>query len=337
MKEINPPAITREAEDTDAAYINAEHDAGQSASRKSLRHFLNAGRRLVQKKAKLLDGKRQGGWAKWLKTNCPKIDRVKAWRYTKLAELVTLRNELTTDDDALTEEWRRICGNAPPAEEEPPAQQAALSPPPAKAGPAPRVTRIPDDDELPYDDEYPARQDDTAEESVRLAEEAFAAGPDEPLSEEEQQQAGEELIRRAHAAPPKKRAVQKQEEVRDALGTIVPPHLRDVFADGRIVEQLERVRSWRRAVEHASAVRQLSALGPFYRYLELTTLDGLLTEACDYLDSAIQNIERALPHALCPDCKGAPDGCESCRSTGYVPAWRLEELADHARLEGRAS
>ena len=68
------------AQDQDAAYINAEHRAGQEAGRKSLEHYLNAGKRLLAKKRALGHGE----WLPWQKKNLT-LSQPMASRYMRFA------------------------------------------------------------------------------------------------------------------------------------------------------------------------------------------------------------------------------------------------------------
>lgn len=127
--------------------------------------------------------------------------------------------------------------------------------------------------------------------------------------------------------------------VRDGLGREVPTHLRDVFGDGaaRLAEQLARLRRWRESVEHAAAARALDALAPYNAWLKAPAVRESLAEAHALLATAEEAVGRAAPHAVCPRCGGRGAGCDGCRAAGFVPRWRLDELAEQDRLEGRAS
>jgi hypothetical protein len=89
-----------------ACEINAEHDAGQAATRKGLDHYRAARKALLR--AKEICG--HGGWLRWLAENCPRISDRQARRYMELA-----KSDVTTDLplEEQEAEWRRICGNAP--------------------------------------------------------------------------------------------------------------------------------------------------------------------------------------------------------------------------------
>src|SRR5262249_10196288 len=97
-----------------AARINAEHEAGQAATRKGLEHYRVAGGALIQAKAEVLsqNGGKRGRWRPWVKTNCQGIGRVQAWRYMEFAERFVTKPSMRPEEQWA--EWRVICGNAPP-------------------------------------------------------------------------------------------------------------------------------------------------------------------------------------------------------------------------------
>lgn len=97
--------IDRSTEDSEltklAERINAEHEAGQEATKKGLAHYHAAGVALLKAKQRCGHGK----WSKWLKANVPTISERRVQRYMALAKC-----DVTSD---LEEEWRRILGNLP--------------------------------------------------------------------------------------------------------------------------------------------------------------------------------------------------------------------------------
>lgn len=135
--------------------------------------------------------------------------------------------------------------------------------------------------------------------------------------------------------PKKGKPEPAREEAHDALGNVVPPTLRDVFADQKMLEQIERVRSWRKSVEYRSAVKQVSAIAPYYGlWVNPLLLGQFLADAHAALVAAEQHLERCIPYALCPHCFETAGGCESCRNAGWVPKWRYDELLEQERLTG---
>jgi hypothetical protein len=85
MKNIPPPAIVRQAEEADAAFINAEHEAGQAAIKKGLEHYRRGGERLLAVRKRL----RHGQWLPWLKANV-NCSQQTASNYMRLAKLPTV-------------------------------------------------------------------------------------------------------------------------------------------------------------------------------------------------------------------------------------------------------
>jgi ParB family chromosome partitioning protein len=83
MNTITRPAIVRTAEDLTilAAEINAEHEAGERATRQGLEHFRAAGERLLRAKAACGHGKWLAGLTKNVRFN-----RITAWGYMRLAQ-----------------------------------------------------------------------------------------------------------------------------------------------------------------------------------------------------------------------------------------------------------
>jgi hypothetical protein len=81
---FDPPAIVRPAEDlaTLARQIDAEHQAGEAATRKGLAHFRAAGEKLLRAKAQCEHGK----WLPWLEANV-RFDRRTATNYMNLARI----------------------------------------------------------------------------------------------------------------------------------------------------------------------------------------------------------------------------------------------------------
>jgi phage N-6-adenine-methyltransferase len=101
---VNPPAAVRAVEDLVAlaAEINAEHQAGEEATRRGLEHYHRAGLKLLEAKQRC----GHGHWLKWVSDNLRFTER-QARRYMELA-----RSDVTSD---LWATWQRISGNAPTA------------------------------------------------------------------------------------------------------------------------------------------------------------------------------------------------------------------------------
>lgn len=123
------PAIVKPVEDLAslARIANEQHEEGEAATRKGLKHFCLAGEALI--KAKALCGR--GKWLAWLKENVG-YSRMTASRYMRFAECnVNLQSPLEDQEEV----WRRISGNVrawveddPEPEEDVP-DEGALDPP----------------------------------------------------------------------------------------------------------------------------------------------------------------------------------------------------------------
>lgn len=110
QQDISPPAIIKPADSLAelAARINAEHEAGESATRRGLEHYRACGEHLIKAKAAC----RHGEWLTWLKQNV-RVSQQHAWRYMELAKLPTVSN--------LADAWRTITGRDEEPEPETPA------------------------------------------------------------------------------------------------------------------------------------------------------------------------------------------------------------------------
>jgi hypothetical protein len=107
-----------------AKAINAEHQAGEEATRRGLRHYRAAGELLIKARDEC---KRSGRkWIPWLRAHV-KFSQARAYHYLRLAEFLVTRNPTPEETE---DEWRRISGNAPPPPPEPlPEKEESPSPP----------------------------------------------------------------------------------------------------------------------------------------------------------------------------------------------------------------
>lgn len=141
--------------------------------------------------------------------------------------------------------------------------------------------------------------------------------------------------RRAGGKP---KSAERQEQVKDRVGRVVPARLRDAFADGALPELVARLESWAKLVvpDAAKAVEKRAAAYPF---IDAAQVREGLDEARACLEAAASYVRDNLPYTVCPECSGTGSiegegRCEACRlGCGYVPEWRLKEL----RTERRAS
>lgn len=151
MKELNGPTIVRMVEDADAAYINAEHEAGSQAQRKSLDHYRKCGERLIRKKASL----KHGQWGEWLRNNV-RFSQQMASRYMRFASALKPGFNLT--ENQIEELWESTRpGNAPKAEEEEP---PVPTPAPSVSLPADTVEVEQDEEEDNNEPNEDTNQDD---------------------------------------------------------------------------------------------------------------------------------------------------------------------------------
>jgi hypothetical protein len=95
----------------------------------------------------------------------------------------------------------------------------------------------------------------------------------------------------------------------DALGIVVPRHLRDNFGLTPFSEEPARLRQLYRQV------RQM--FDRWAKYVPISKLG-------QYLNGAADLLEMARPYAVCAKCQGK--GCRNCLITGYLTKARLEEL-----------
>lgn len=108
-----------------------------------------------------------------------------------------------------------------------------------------------------------------------------------------------------HAPPPDPAGTQK-----DAEGGLVPPHLMDVFAPGPLNHYVATLKEMRLDLE------QHLVWNPYLHVKELK----------DELLIVIETIQQALPYAVHDQCLGR--GCDDCRSSGWLTAWRFNEIRD---------
>lgn len=107
LRIVDPPAIVQEVADLAelANRINAEHEAGEGATRRGLEHFCAAGDYLIKAKAQCKHEKKK--WMPWLKTHIKGVSQTQANVYMRVAKnrekltaAVNLRDalRLLTDD-----------------------------------------------------------------------------------------------------------------------------------------------------------------------------------------------------------------------------------------------
>jgi hypothetical protein len=124
---------------------------------------------------------------------------------------------------------------------------------------------------------------------------------------------------------PRQKPREGKETKRDALGTVLPDRLRDVFGDPAMPESLALLEEWYALLKSSEAlVVRLKGRSRALPWLKYGVLIDELGAARGALSAVVACVKAGMPHAVCPTCQG--QGCGDCRASGYVPDWRLEEL-----------
>jgi transposase len=95
---------------------------------------------------------------------------------------------------------------------------------------------------------------------------------------------------------------------RDEQGFDIPARLRDIFADRIIPDGVAHLKLM------LKQVRSQQVLYPYVPLAEFTSQTEALVEM----------LRNAQPYVVHQDCKGK--GCTKCRTSGYLPKWRAEEV-----------
>jgi ParB-like chromosome segregation protein Spo0J len=136
------------------------------------------------------------------------------------------------------------------------------------------------------------------------------------------------VLRKREAA-----GTRKGDVLLDGTGLPVPDHLRDLFATPFLRDLSMMAESLVRdgVVKIYSKVKDN---GHQFKWLLLGKIMKALESAKADLEVVWSHLSEAIPHAVCPKCKGASSvtddapNCDACRSTGYVTKWRWVELRD---------
>jgi hypothetical protein len=131
--------------------------------------------------------------------------------------------------------------------------------------------------------------------------------------------------------PKRKTAKRKPAEVRDALGNVVPDHLRDVFADTQLAEMVATLEGIFAQFKPEPWVEKAGKLCDHHGFILIDKFSGHLYDGLARIQLATEALIAGLPHAVCPKCQGVDskkDGetCRGCRGFGAVPKHRYEEL-----------
>jgi hypothetical protein len=122
--------------------------------------------------------------------------------------------------------------------------------------------------------------------------------------------------RRGRPAGPSRRngrGGRQPESVTDELGTEVPERLRDVFAS----ETLPGI------------VQSLDGLRARYQSAASWSRDVRLAWVNERIDELVEHTRNAIPHAVCPECRGSEDvDCNLCSGIGYLTEPEHTNLAN---------
>lgn len=126
----------------------------------------------------------------------------------------------------------------------------------------------------------------------------------------------------------RKTNTKKSEELKDDLGNDVPEELRDLFGDPFLANTHEAVDDLMRKIK--SQWNAVNGKGSAWKWLLTSKILEHLQTAEKLLKVVGTHLIEAIPHSVCPTCKGKGDdseeGCRSCKNSGWLPSWRLAEL-----------
>lgn len=136
--------------------------------------------------------------------------------------------------------------------------------------------------------------------------------------------------------PPTKPSAPKS-AVLDKEGSAVPDRCRDAFADPSLAVLIEAVRETRDSFDVAAWVKKVGQLCVHYPFLQFEGFAQHVNEALHQIQCAVLSLESGMPHAVCPECKGAESAepgsrCKACRGCGHVPVTRYRELTGGAKV-----
>lgn len=97
----------------------------------------------------------------------------------------------------------------------------------------------------------------------------------------------------------------------DDAGAVIPAHLMDVFSSS-IFKRFKEL-----LLELKSLSPAMLANSPWW------VSD---TDSRKKIDELIARANDCAPYAVCPACHGQKGGCKQCRTQGWVPAWRYDEI-----------
>ncbi len=94
----------------------------------------------------------------------------------------------------------------------------------------------------------------------------------------------------------------------DQFGTLVPPPLRDVFKSTILADAVVAIR------DALNSIAGCSSWHPWMLYGSLRS----------DLERVASSVQENLPVSICQKCHGT--GCRECRSAGWLPRWRVDEI-----------
>jgi hypothetical protein len=120
-------------------------------------------------------------------------------------------------------------------------------------------------------------------------------------------------------------------EIKDAIGAVVPGHLRDVFADTQLAEMVATLEGIQAQFRPEPWVEKAGKLCDHHGFILIEKFREHLYDGLARIQLATEALIAGLPCAVCPSCNGVnskKDGetCRGCRGFGAVPKHRYEEL-----------
>lgn len=120
------------------------------------------------------------------------------------------------------------------------------------------------------------------------------------------------------------------EELDDAQGNPVPERLRDVFGDPWILKALAKIDEWLIDLGNSKlSVGLKTKTAAYGAWMHSADAAKQLAETVTQLNNLRSSISAGVPHVVCSSCQGKNlkgGECADCRSTGWLPEWRFEEL-----------